>query len=284
MTLNRLLVANRGEVAIRIIRAAADLGITTVAIHPADDALSLHLKYADDVVPLDGSGAAAYLHVEQVVGAAVDAGCDALHPGYGFLAEDPQLARRCAERGITFVGPTVDQLELFGDKVSARDTALHNDIPLLPGTERGISKGDAHEFFDSLGAGASMMIKAVAGSGGRGLRAIFDAGEIDAAFERCQSEAAAAFGDADLYAEQFIPRARHIEVQIIGDGSGDVAQLGERECSIQRRHQNVVEIAPRAQLQPGPPRSDHRRGRPLRPQRPLSEPGHVRVPDGRQRG
>ena len=244
MTVNRLLVANRGEIAIRIFRAAADLDIATVAVHSEDDAHSLHLTHASAAVRLDGSGPAAYLDIDQIVAAAVDTGCDALHPGYGFLAENPALARRCAERDITFVGPTIDQLELFGDKVAARDAALRTGVPVLPGTDGAITKADAHEFLDSLGPGAAMMLKAVAGGGGRGTRAVSQAAEIDDAFERCTAEAGAAFGNGSLYAEQFIPHARHIEVQIIGDGSGEVAQLGERECSIQRRFQKVIEIAP----------------------------------------
>ena len=248
--LNRLLVANRGEIAIRILRAATDLGIETVAVHSQDDADSLHVRHAETVVALAGRGPAAYLDVEAVVEAAVASGCDALHPGYGFLAESPALARRCAERGLIFVGPTVDQLELFGDKVAARGAALRSDLPVLPGTEAASDPGVAKEFFDSLGPGAAMMIKAVAGGGGRGARAVFASAEIDDAFERCRSEAAAAFGNGAVYLEQYIPRARHIEVQVIGDGRGGVVHLGERECSLQRRFQKVMEFAPAPNLPP----------------------------------
>ncbi|PZC50321.1 MAG: Pyruvate carboxylase [Chloroflexi bacterium] len=182
MTLNRLLVANRGEIGIRILRAATDLGIETVAVHSQDDAQSLHTKHADQVVALSGSGPSAYLDIAEIVAAAESSGCDALHPGYGFLSENPELARRCADRGVLFVGPTVDQLELFGNKVAARGAALRSDIPVLPGTEHAASPADAHEFFDSLGAGAAVIIKAVAGGGGRGTRAVFQSDEIDAAF------------------------------------------------------------------------------------------------------
>ncbi len=247
---NSLLIANRGEIAIRIIRAAAEMGIRTVAIFPDDDAASLHTRKADEARRLNGAGAAAYLDGEQIIALARDAGCDAIHPGYGFLSENAGFARRCASEGITFVGPRAEMLELFGDKVQARALAERCGIPILRGTSGATSLDEAQRFFSSLGDGASIMIKAVAGGGGRGMRAVSRVEEIEEAYKRCQSEARASFGNSDVYVEQLMPRARHIEVQIIGDGSGDVSHLWERECSIQRRNQKIVEIAPSPGLAP----------------------------------
>ena len=244
MSIEKLLVANRGEIAIRVIRAARELGIDSVAIHSQDDADSLHVRLTDDAIALDGVGARAYLDVEAVIGAALEAGCDALHPGYGFLAESAELSRRCEEAGVAFVGPTPDSLELFGDKARARALAVELGVPVLPGTQRPVDLAAATEFFHSLGEGGAMMLKAIAGGGGRGMRVVADESRIPEAFERCQSEAAAAFGNGDLLVERLMSRARHVEVQIVGDGSGAVAHLGERECSLQRRHQKVVEWAP----------------------------------------
>ena len=243
MTFDALLIANRGEIAIRIARAAADLGIRTVAVYSEDDAASLHTRVADEAVALSGLGASAYLNEESVVDAARDAGCDAVHPGYGFLAERGSFARRCADAGIVFVGPKQQHLELFGDKGRARAAAVAADVPVVRGIDHAVSLEEAQGFFASLNGGA-MIIKAVAGGGGRGTRIVSEAGELESAFERCRSEAQAAFGVADVYVEQFLARARHVEVQILGDSHGSVAHLGERECSVQRRHQKVVEIAP----------------------------------------
>ena len=240
----KLLVANRGEIAIRIMRAAAELGVPTVAVAPADDAGALHTGKADEAVTLDGTGAAAYLDIEQIVAAALDTGCDALHPGYGFLAENAALARRCAEAGVTFVGPRVETLELFGDKARARSAATDAGVPVIRGIDRPVSVEEAAAFLDALGAGRGMMIKAVGGGGGRGSRRVADAGEVAATYERCRAEALASFGNGDLYVEEFIERARHVEVQILGDADGAIAHLGERECSVQRHFQKIVEVAP----------------------------------------
>ncbi|MDO8433060.1 MAG: carboxyl transferase domain-containing protein [Candidatus Binatus sp.] len=239
-----LLVANRGEIAIRVMRAAAEMGIRTVAVFSEDDAQSLHTRKADEARGLGGTGARAYLDAEQMIAVAKDTGCDALHPGYGFLSENANFARRCAEEGITFVGPRAEILELFGDKMQARALAERCGVPLLSGTSSATSVEHAAEFFAALGEGGAMMIKAVTGGGGRGMRAVYRAEEIEEAYKRCQSEARAAFGNSDVYVEQMMPRARHIEVQIIGDHAGEVSHLWERECSIQRRNQKVVEIAP----------------------------------------
>ena len=220
MPVSKLLIANRGEIAIRIMRAAREMNIASVAIHSQDDANSLHVRLADEAIALDGVGARAYLDVEAVVAAATEAGCDALHPGYGFLAESAELSRRCVDAGITFVGPTPESLELFGDKARARALAVKLDVPVLPGTEAAVDLEEATRFFRSLGDGGAMVLKAIAGGGGRGMRVVTAEDEIAEAFERCQSEAAAAFGNGDLLVERLMPRARHVEVQIIGDGSG----------------------------------------------------------------
>ncbi|MEN6544058.1 carboxyl transferase domain-containing protein [Parvibaculum sp.] len=245
MTITHLLIANRGEIAIRIARAAAELGLRTTAVHSADDALSLHVKAADEAVALKGEGAAAYLDITGIVAAAKETKCDAIHPGYGFLSENAAFARACAEAGIVFVGPNPEALELFGDKIKAKALALASGVPLLAGTQGATSLDDARAFFKAHGP---MMIKAVAGGGGRGMRPVRAEAEIEEAYKRCQSEAKAAFGNGDVYVEKLIERARHVEVQIVADRVGGVAHLFERECSIQRRNQKIVEIAPSPSL------------------------------------
>jgi acetyl/propionyl-CoA carboxylase alpha subunit len=244
MSFAGLLIANRGEIAIRVARAAADLGIRSVAVYSEDDADSLHTRVADEARALPGRGAPAYLDVDAILEAARDAGCDAIHPGYGFLAERADFARRCAEAGITFVGPEVEQLELFGDKARARAAAAAAGVPVLRGLDHAVSLEEARAFLDGLGPGGAVMVKAVAGGGGRGTRAIEDAADLEAAYERCRSEAQAAFGRADVYVEELLPRTRHIEVQVLGDRHGAIAHLGERECSVQRRYQKIIEVAP----------------------------------------
>ncbi|MGZ3377960.1 MAG: carboxyl transferase domain-containing protein [Phenylobacterium sp.] len=236
------MIANRGEIAVRIARTAAEMGIATVAVYSEDDAASLHTRKADEAHALQGSGPAAYLDIAGVVAAARATGCDAVHPGYGFLSENAAFARACADAGLTFVGPTPETLELFGDKGSARSLAQRCDVPVLPGTDGPTTLEEAKAFFDGPGKGA-VMIKAVAGGGGRGMRPVTEATELVAAFERCASEAKAAFGNGDLYLERFMPHARHIEVQIVGDGKA-VSHLWDRECSLQRQRQKVVEMAP----------------------------------------
>ena len=243
MRFDALLIANRGEIAIRIARAASDLGLRTVAVHSVDDAESLHTKVADAAVALPESGARAYLDQESIVVAAREAGCGAIHPGYGFLAERADFARLCSDADVVFVGPTPTHLELFGDKVRARSAAAAAHVPVLRGCDQPVSLQEAKDFFASCDGGA-MIIKAVAGGGGRGTRVVRADREIEAAYERCRSEAEAAFGVDDVYVEEFLPRARHVEVQIVGDHRGAVAHLGERECSVQRRHQKIVEVAP----------------------------------------
>src|ERR1700682_6448136 len=206
MPFRKLLIANRGEIAIRIARAAGESGLASVAIHPSDDALSLHVRAADESYEIPGRGARAYLDIEAVIAAAKATACDALHPGYGFLSENALLARRCAEEGMVFVGPSPEALDLFGDKVEAKR---------------------------------------------RGMRIVEDASKLEEAYARCQSEAKAAFGNDQVYVERLIRKARHIEVQIIGDRCGAISHLWERECTIQRRNQKLIEVAPSPSLSDG---------------------------------
>ena len=235
-----LLIANRGEIAVRIGRTAAEMGLATVAVFSEDDAASLHTRKTDQAVGLKGSGPAAYLDIDQVVAAAKATGADAVHPGYGFLSENAAFARACAAAGLTFVGPSPECLELFGDKGRARALAQRCGVPVLAGTDGPTTLEQAQAFFAANGP---VMVKAVAGGGGRGMRPVTEASELEQAFERCASEAKAAFGNGDLYVERFLARARHLEVQIVGDGDS-VIHLWDRECSLQRQRQKVIEIAP----------------------------------------
>jgi acetyl/propionyl-CoA carboxylase alpha subunit/acetyl-CoA carboxylase carboxyltransferase component len=239
----RLLIANRGEIAIRIARTAADLEIATVAIHSPDDARSLHVRAADEAVPLAGAGPAAYLDGPQILRLALETGCEAIHPGYGFLSENSAFARLCNNAGVVFVGPSPEALTVFGDKVQARALAKRIGAPVLPGSVGAVTLEEAEHFLEALGAGGALMLKAVAGGGGRGMREVRAISDMAAAYERCRSEALQSFGSGELYVEQFFPRARHIEVQILGDGK-EVAHLWDRECSAQRQRQKLIESAP----------------------------------------
>ena len=241
--IKRLLVANRGEVAVRIMATASVLGVETVAVYPADDAACGHVGRADAAVELPGAGAAAYLDVDAIIAAAAGTGCDMLHPGYGFLSERPELAARCAAAGLRFAGPGPEALALFGDKAAARARARELGVPVLAGTGADPSPGQVLALLREHGA---VMVKAVAGGGGRGLRPVTREQDLPEAMRRCASEAAAAFGDGRVFAERLLPRARHVEVQVVGDGTGAVAVLGDRDCSLQRRRQKLIEIAPAA--------------------------------------
>ena len=241
--MHKLMIANRGEIAIRIARGAGELGITSVAIYAEDDAQSLHVELCDEAIALNGRGASAYLDVEAIVSQAVSAGCDAVHPGYGFLSENPSFAAAVEAAGMVFVGPTTQSLSVFGDKAQARALAEANGVPVLDGVSQSVSEAEAAAFFASHADGG-VLLKAIAGGGGRGMRIVRSADELPDAYARCVSEATAAFGDGTVYVEQLVDQAEHIEVQVIGDGSGAVSHLGERECSVQRRHQKLIEIAP----------------------------------------
>ena len=249
MGLSRVLVANRGEIAIRIARSAAELGLASAAVYSEDDAGSLHAVRADRAELVPGRGVAAYLDQEAILDAAERAECDALHPGYGFLSENAYFARRCADRGIVFVGPAPETLDLFGDKARARVFASECGVPVLPGTAVEGGLETAREFLASLGDGATgAMIKAAGGGGGRGMSVVRSVAELESSWPRCRDEVRRAFGRDDLFVERFVPRARHIEVQVAGDGAGRVVDFGERECSLQRRRQKIVEIAPAPSL------------------------------------
>jgi acetyl/propionyl-CoA carboxylase alpha subunit/acetyl-CoA carboxylase carboxyltransferase component len=246
--IRRLLIANRGEIAIRVARAARELGITSIAAFSEDDATSLHRRLADEAVALPGVGPRAYLDAAQLVAAAKAAACDAIHPGYGFLSESAAFARACAEAGLTFVGPDPETLELFGDKARARDLAASLGAPRAHATPRAARRDPVRAFQQGL-ASADIMIKAVAGGGGRGMRRVAAGEDPAAAYDLCAREAQTAFGDPRLFAERFIASARHIEVQVLGDGVDAIA-IHDRECSLQRRNQKIVEVAPAPNLAP----------------------------------
>lgn len=243
----RLLIANRGEIAIRIARAASALGIETVALHSEDDSNSLHIRHADITISLKGVGPAAYLDQDQILDAAERVAADALHPGYGFLSENAQFAERCNERNTRFVGPRPELLRIFGDKSAARRLAIEAGVPVPKGTVGSAILEEAREFFE---AGATaLIVKAVSGGGGRGMRIVRQREQLEEAIASSSAEAKAAFGNADVYIEELVENARHIEVQVIGDGRR-VVHAGERECTLQRRHQKLIEVAPSPSLAP----------------------------------
>ena len=245
----RVLIANRGEIAIRIAKAAASVGIETVGIYTPADAQGLHTKCVDIAVELDGSEPiAGYLDIERIIQTALEHNCDCLHPGYGFLSENAELAQQCAANGIKFVGPSADALALFGDKTRARDLANGLGIPILNGRTldgSGDMQGEAQAI------GYPIMLKAAAGGGGRGMRVVNSSDQLEEEYKRCASEAMTAFGDDTIFCEQFLQDPRHIEVQILADGHGNAIHLRERDCSVQQRNQKVVEIAPAPNLDAG---------------------------------
>src|SRR5271165_6728683 len=243
--IRKVLAANRSEIAIRIFRAANELGMRTVAIYSLEDRLALHRFKADEAYQVGaGKGPVeAYLDIPGIIAIAKAHEVDAIHPGYGFLAENPALARACAKAGLTFVGPTPELLELLGDKTAARRLAAKAGVPVLPGTEESVSSpAEAKKIAGEIGY--PVIVKAAMGGGGRGMRVVHDAEHLAACLEEAQGEAKSAFGDASVFLEKFLPRARHIEVQILADEHGNLLHLYERDCSVQRRHQKVVEVAP----------------------------------------
>ncbi len=250
--LRRVLIANRGEIAIRIAQAAAALDIESVAVHPASDALSLHTRIATEARLIGGPDdtVAAYLDLGALVGAALAAGCDCVHPGYGFLAERADFAQACAAAGLVFVGPTASTLSLFGDKVRARNLAGSLGIPVVAGSRGTVAAAAAAEQVAGH-LGYPVMLKAAAGGGGRGMRVVHHPDEMAEAFDRCRREAEGAFGDGSLFVECLLTRPRHVEVQILADGHGHVVHLHDRDCSVQLRHQKLVEVAPAPALDPG---------------------------------
>lgn len=247
---HKILVANRGEIAVRIIRACREMGIASVAVYSEVDRTALHVQLADEALPIGPAQSQhSYLSIEKIIDAARRTGCDGLHPGYGFLSENPALARACNDAGLVFIGPSPEAMELLGSKTAARQAASDAGVPTVPGTLDPIANVEkaraiAHEI------GFPVLLKAVAGGGGKGMRAVERDSELESAWSTAGSEAANAFGDQRLYIEKYLPRPRHIEIQIFGDQEGNVVHLGERECSIQRRHQKVIEETPSPVVDP----------------------------------
>jgi acetyl-CoA carboxylase, biotin carboxylase subunit len=241
----KVLIANRGEIAVRVIRACRELGIATVAVFSDADRTALHVSYADEAYHLGPAAATeSYLSIAKVLDVARQSGAQAIHPGYGFLSENSRFARACAEAGVKFIGPPAAAMELMGSKTRARQAMRAAGVPMVPGSARGLSADEAAELAARIGF--PVMIKAAAGGGGKGMRLVREPGELKPAFATAQSEALRAFNDGELYLEKAIENPRHIEIQILADEHGNVVHLGERECSLQRRHQKVVEEAPSA--------------------------------------
>ncbi len=246
----KVLIANRGEIALRVIRACRELGIQTVAVYSEADRESLHVRFADDDVCIGPAPAKeSYLNIPRLIAAAEITGADAIHPGYGFLAENAGFAEICTASGITFIGPTPDQIRTMGDKAAARKAMIANDVPVVPGTPGGVEDVDEALAF-AEGIGFPVIIKAAAGGGGKGMRVARDADDFARSFQLARSEALSAFGNGDVYVEKYLERPRHIEFQILGDKHGNVIHLGERDCSVQRRHQKLVEEAPSPAMTP----------------------------------
>jgi len=240
----KILIANRGEIAVRIVRACRELGIRSAAVFSDVDRKSLHVRLADEAYPVGPAPSReSYLRIDKLMHVARRSGCDALHPGYGFLAENAALPRACADAGVTFIGPPAEAMEALGTKTAGRQLARRADVPTVPGTNDPIDNpAEANALARSMGY--PVLLKAVAGGGGKGMRLVNSDAEFAGAFRDASSEATNAFGDARMYLEKYLQRPRHVEIQILADSHGRVVSLGERECSVQRRHQKVVEEAP----------------------------------------
>jgi acetyl-CoA carboxylase biotin carboxylase subunit len=244
MTIGKLLIANRGEIALRILRSCRELGIATVAVHSTVDRNALHVQLADEAVCVgEAPSSRSYLHVPNILAAATSRGADAIHPGYGFLSENADFAEKCLAHGITFVGPSPAAILAMGDKSTAKATMQRVGVPTIPGSE-GLLANPEEAAVLAQRMGYPVMIKATAGGGGRGMRLVPAADQLESLFKAAQGEAEAAFGNPGLYMEKFIDRPRHVEVQVLADRHGNVVHLGERDCSIQRRHQKLLEEAP----------------------------------------
>lgn len=246
--IKKVLIANRGEIAVRIVRACAEMGIRSVAIYTDADRNSLYVKKADEAYSIGPASVAGYLNVHRIVDLAVASTCDAIHPGYGFLSENPELAEACEKRGVVFIGPNAKIIRQMGDKIQARQAALAAGLPVTPGTEGNLAnEDDAARSAQQIGY--PIMLKATSGGGGRGIRRCNNEQDLRKNFSRVVSEATKAFGSAEVFLEKCIVNPRHIEVQILADSHGNVIHLFERDCSIQRRHQKLIEIAPSPQLE-----------------------------------
>src|SRR5688572_11370479 len=241
----KILIANRGEIALRVIRACRELGIETVAVYSDADRESLHVRFADDDVCIGPAPSReSYLRIPRLIAAAEITGADAIHPGYGFLAENAEFAETCAASNVTFIGPTAEQIRVMGNKASARKAMMEVGVPIVPGTPGPVEDVDAAlDFAKSIKF--PVIIKASAGGGGKGMRVARDADDFARSFQLARSEALSAFGNGDVYVEKYLERPRHIEFQIMGDKFGNVIHLGERDCSVQRRHQKLIEEAPK---------------------------------------
>ena len=247
---DKLLIANRGEIALRVIRAARELGITTVAIHSTADADSLHVRFADESICVGPAALSeSYLNIPSIMSAAEIAGADAIHPGYGFLAESPEFAGVCETLGVRFVGPSAESIRLLGNKVEARAAAQAAGLRLLPGSAGAVTSAAEAEGL-ARDIGMPVILKASAGGGGRGMKVVRELGNIDLAFDAASSEAKAAFGDGSLFLERYVEQPRHIEIQVVIDDHGRALHLGERECSVQRRHQKLIEESPSPAITP----------------------------------
>jgi acetyl-CoA carboxylase biotin carboxylase subunit len=243
----RVLVANRGEIAVRVIRALHELGIEAVAIYSTADSDALHVRMADHAVRVGPPSASeSYLRIPSVIAAAETTGCEAVHPGYGFLAENPSFVEACVDNDLVFIGPPADVMALMGDKISAKQAMRAADVPTVPGTEGATSLDDVRAVATEMGF--PLLLKATAGGGGKGMRLVTDAADLEDAYRTASSEAEAAFGDGTMYVEKALVPARHVEIQVLCDTHGNVLTLGERECSIQRRHQKLIEESPSAAL------------------------------------
>ncbi len=247
---NKVLIANRGEIALRIIRACHELGVRTVAVYSEADRESLHVRFADEEVCIGPPAAtSSYLDIPRIIAAAEISGAEAIHPGYGFLAENAEFSQICQSSEIVFIGPTPQQIRAMGDKATARKTMIETGVPTVPGTEGEVEDLDeARRVAREIGF--PVMIKASAGGGGKGMRVVQDESSLEKLFRQARNEAEAAFGDPGVYLEKFVTRPRHVEFQVFGDRFGRVVHLGERDCSIQRRHQKLVEEAPSPALTP----------------------------------
>ncbi|WP_094556327.1 acetyl-CoA carboxylase biotin carboxylase subunit [Synechococcus sp. 1G10] len=250
MPIGKLLIANRGEISLRILRSCREMGISTVAVYSTVDRNALHVQLADEAVCVgEAPSSKSYLNIPNIIAAAISRGADAIHPGYGFLAENDRFAEICAAHGLTFVGPSPEAIRAMGDKSTAKTTMQRVGVPTIPGSE-GLLEDAQEASVLAARMGFPVMIKATAGGGGRGMRLVQEPEQLEGLFKAAQGEAEAAFGNPGLYMEKFIERPRHVEVQILADRHGNVVHLGERDCSIQRRHQKLLEEAPSPALDP----------------------------------
>jgi len=246
----KVLIANRGEIAVRVIRACQEMGIPTVAVYSEADRRALHVLLADQAYPIGPAPSAqSYLRIDRILDAAKRTGADAIHPGYGFLAENAKFAQACVDQGLTFIGPSPSSISAMGSKTESRQRMRAAGVPIVPGLETPVESFEEIESFART-AGLPIMIKASAGGGGKGMRFVERAEDLRQSFERVKSEATSFFGDSAVYAEKFVPSPRHIEVQVLGDQHGNIVHLGERECTLQRRHQKVIEESPSPVVDP----------------------------------